>query len=205
MLNKLKWVLGVALVFVLILTTNLIDRRNFRQVKESIITIYDDHLVTKDLVLELSSHVHEKAIAVALCDSAFFASQNKAANKRIDELIYDLEKADLTPKADKALNRFKEDFETLKKDEKDLPQDKDALAIQLRDFEVARDLRDLGQDLDQLAEIQMLEGRREMFVGKQAVDAVELLTKMEIYLLIGMALLVQFMILYSPKRRKEEE
>lgn len=202
MLNKLKWVIGIALIFILILATNLIDQRNFRQVKESIVTIYEDHLVSKDMVIELSSIVHEKAIAVALCDSSFFAERNKMLNQRMDELIVDLRNVNLTKQAQTTLDLFQSDFEDLKALEAGLPQNNDELAAKLNDHGVANELSDLGEDLNKLAKIQFEEGRNEMFVGKKAVAAVELLTKIEIYILLGLALLVQVIILYTPKSKR---
>ena len=50
--NKIKWTLGILMVFVLIVTTNLIDRNNFVRVKDSVVSIYEDRLVAKNLILE---------------------------------------------------------------------------------------------------------------------------------------------------------
>ena len=63
--TKIKWVLSVLLVFFLILATNLIDKDNFRRVKNSIVTIYEDRLVANDLIFELSQLVHQKELAAA--------------------------------------------------------------------------------------------------------------------------------------------
>jgi len=51
--NKVKWVLGILIVFILILATNLIDRNNFIRVKDSVVTIYEDRLIASDLVFEM--------------------------------------------------------------------------------------------------------------------------------------------------------
>jgi hypothetical protein len=69
--NKIKWVLGILMVFVLIVATNLIDRSNFIQVRDSVVTIYEDRLIANDLIFEISKLVQEKEIAVALSDSIF--------------------------------------------------------------------------------------------------------------------------------------
>jgi hypothetical protein len=38
--NKMKWALGILLVFIIVLITNLIDRDNFNRIRYSIVTIY---------------------------------------------------------------------------------------------------------------------------------------------------------------------
>lgn len=69
--NKIKWVLSILMVFVLIVTTNLIDRNNFIRVKDSVVTIYEDRLIAKDLIFEMSKAVQEKEVAVAASDTTF--------------------------------------------------------------------------------------------------------------------------------------
>src|SRR5690606_29299306 len=70
--NKIKWILGILMVFVLIITTNLIDRNNFIRVRDSVVTIYEDRLIANDLIFEISKLVQEKEMAVAMSDSVFF-------------------------------------------------------------------------------------------------------------------------------------
>ena len=43
--DKLKWLLIIGVVFALVLATNLIDRRNFRNINDSVVSIYQDRLV----------------------------------------------------------------------------------------------------------------------------------------------------------------
>ena len=58
--NKLKWILGILMVFVLIIATNLIDKNNFVRVRDSVVTIYEDRLVANDLIFEMLKSVQEK-------------------------------------------------------------------------------------------------------------------------------------------------
>ena len=73
--NKVKWVLGILVVFLLIVATNLIDRNNFVRVRESVETLYEDRLIANDLLFELAKTVQENEIAVHLSDTSF--SENK--------------------------------------------------------------------------------------------------------------------------------
>ena len=69
--NKLKWILGILIVFVLIIATNLIDKNNFTRVRDSVVTIYEDRIIASDLIFELQQSIHEKEVAIVLKDSLF--------------------------------------------------------------------------------------------------------------------------------------
>ena len=58
--NKIKWILGILIVFVLIITTNLIDRNNFVRVRDSVVTIYEDRLIVKGIIYDISKTIQEK-------------------------------------------------------------------------------------------------------------------------------------------------
>mgnify|MGYP006207280059 CR=1 FL=1 len=62
--DKIKWVLGILMVFVLIITTNLLDRNNFVRVKDSVVSIYEDRLIANDLIFEISNSIKQKEIAI---------------------------------------------------------------------------------------------------------------------------------------------
>lgn len=70
--NKIKWVLGIFMVFILILATNLIDRNNFIRVKDSVVTIYEDRLIASDLVFDMFKLVKKMEVALKLSDTLFF-------------------------------------------------------------------------------------------------------------------------------------
>ena len=78
--EKVKWVLGILLIFVVVLTTNLVDRGNFNRIKNSVVTIYEDRIVANDLIFEISTLVHEKELAFRTSDSDFF---NKLGTLRV--------------------------------------------------------------------------------------------------------------------------
>lgn len=74
--NKAKWILGILMIFILIIATNLIDRNNFLRIKDSLDTIYEDRLIVKDLIFKMSKSVQEKELAVARLDTVFFLDKN---------------------------------------------------------------------------------------------------------------------------------
>lgn len=59
-LHRLKWVAAFLLVFVLIIGTNLLDRRHLQQMEATVESIYEDRLVAKELIFKMDRIIHEK-------------------------------------------------------------------------------------------------------------------------------------------------
>jgi hypothetical protein len=58
----------------------------------------------------------------------------------------------------------------------------------------------IKKNLDDLSKIQLLEGSKQMSISKKAIDSVELFTQIEIYLLIFLAIVIQIIVMYNPKK-----
>lgn len=187
--NKIKWVLSVLLVFFLILTTNLIDKENFRRVKNSIVTIYEDRIVANDLIFEYLLLIHEKELAVASSDTDFFKERNAQVKKKIENLTSRYLTTKLTDREAVVFEMFREDLSKLERIEASMDVDK-ATYDNL--------LFDIKEKLNELSKIQLKEGRNQVALSKEAFDDVELFTQLEIYILIFLAIVVQIIILYKP-------
>lgn len=192
--NKIKWVLGILLVFFLIVATNLIDRNNFTRVKDSVVTIYEDRLIAKDIVFELAILVQEKEMANALSDFDFLENQNKTVNEEIDELILKFLDTKLTVDEKRTLDNLQLNLNKLKAYEINTLEQK----INNKKL-VEAQLIKVKENLYDLSKIQLEEGRRQVFISKEAIDSVEVFTQIEIYLLIFLAILIQIIVIYKPK------
>ena len=193
--NKLKWILGIAMIFMLIMSTNLIDRNNFLRVRDSIVTIYEDRLVAKDIIFDMSKAIQTKRNALMLGDSLFFQSGNIKINTDLLYLIERFEQTKLTTAENRVFQKLKTEFSELQSQETSHDQSDEAKRKML----IVK-LDGLDETLDKLSEIQMQEGRRQMKVGKSAVSAVELYTQIELYLLLALAIVIQVIILYTPPK-----
>jgi len=194
--NKLKWVLGILMVFVIIVSTNLIDRNNFIRVKDSVVTIYEDRLIATDLIFEMSEAVHTKELAIALEDSIYYTKQNKEANQEVGELISRYELTRLTGNETKIFKELKNNFETLKTLELTYVES----SFKQKDL-LNQHISELKQNLSELSKIQINEGRKQMSISKKAIDTVELFTQIEIYLLVFLAIIIQIIVMYNPKKK----
>lgn len=194
--NKIKWILGILMVFVLIVTTNLIDRNNFVRVRDSVVTIYEDRLIANDLIFEISKLVQEKEMAVAMSDSVFFEGQNPNVNKTIQGFISSFEQTKLTPEESQVFSDLKENIQALMDSENDFVSSNFETKT-----EVLGHISSITGDLGRLSKIQLSEGSRQMSISKRAIDTVELFTQIEIYLLVFLAIVVQIIVMYNPKKQ----
>lgn len=195
--NKIKWVLGILMVLGLIALTNLIDRNNFVRVKDSIVTIYEDRIVANDLIFEMSESIHKKEVAMATTDSLYFMDKNHQANNKLEDLISRFEQTKLTKGESNIFKKFKNNFKELKKIEKIYIE-----SNLVKNTSLNNKITDLKNNLSSLSKIQLDEGRRQMSISKKAIDTVELFTQIEIYILIFLAIIVQIVVMYNPKKDK---
>ncbi len=196
--DKVKWILAILMVFVLILATNLIDKNNFVRVRDSVVTLYEDRLVAKSLIFDMSKAIQRKEVAVLKNDTTFFNDFNKNVNADLDRLISSFKTTKLTNEETKLFKRLEENFSDLKSAENTYKnsnfQDKTALQNQIIQFQ---------SNLDDLSDIQLKEGSRQLSLSKEALKTVELYTQIEIYFLVGLAIAVQIIILYNPRKKSE--
>lgn len=197
--RKVKWLLGISLVFILIIATNLIDRDSFRRMKGSVISIYEDRLVAKDIIFDINNLIHEKELIFHNINQTSFSKKNSALNKGIDSLIINYEKTKLTEEEFIEYEKFVSNVSALK-----LLEEKNDSSMFSNSKEYKQLLSNIKVNLSNLSHIQLDQGKREMGYSKSVMDSVELLTKMEIYVLIGLAILLQIMVIYTPKNQKED-
>lgn len=199
-LNKVKWVLGILVVFFLIVATNLVDKGNFESVKDSVVEIYEDRLVAKGIVFEISQLVQEKEMAHALSDAEYFTKNSQAADEHIRILLGNFSATKLTVNEKRIFDDLKSNLVLLTKYETPEYQlqtgNEDLVDVQ---FSLIK------EELKALSKIQIDEGKQLMLASQRAIEMVDLFTQIEIYFLIFMAVLIQIIILYKPKSSDEVE
>ncbi|MER3374191.1 MAG: MCP four helix bundle domain-containing protein [Allomuricauda sp.] len=194
--NKLKWILGILMIFVLIIATNLIDKNNFVRVRDSVVTIYEDRLVANDLIFKMLKSVHQKEMAISVSDSIFFNTQNPKVNDTIQSLISRFEQTKLTSEEAEVFNDLKRNVQSLSDSESQFKK-----SDYVDNSQVLDHIENLKTNLNDLSKIQLNEGSRQMSISKRAIDTVELFTQIEIYILVFLAILIQIIVMYKPKEK----
>ncbi len=197
--KRIQWFLAVLGVFLIILATNLMDKNNFLRVEEAVENIYNDRLLAKELLLGISIQFHEKELAYALKDSAYLQNQNDTVNARISELLKKFERAEATREEGFILEDLNENHAKLIHLEANT-QLKDTLytAACIDVFSA------INTNIKELSAEQVKEGRNQTFHARNAVNTAKLFSRMETYMLIFLALVLQVIILYNPKKKSSE-
>lgn len=190
--SKIKWILGIVLIFVLVITTNLIDRQNFAIVSDSIETIYADRLGAQDIIYDLSSSMQEKKL-LYLQNEQVLASGHQVINSRLDTDLDRFGKTRLTLAEASIFNQLKKEISLLKSYEGGVNDGSEPRN------DVHKTMDSIRKYLDDLSDVQMTEARRELHESKRAIASANLFTQLEIAALVIMAILVQIIILYTPK------
>ncbi|MEZ4722383.1 MAG: MCP four helix bundle domain-containing protein [Flavobacteriales bacterium] len=194
-LNLIKWTAALFFVLILIIATNLIDKRNFHQVAYSLETIYEDRLVAKDLIFEISLLMHEKSMALANSDSTFYNQRILKVNEKIDQLIKLYSETKLTQEERMAFERFQSDIAKLNRFEVGVTAVGDSREKYLKGQSAPVQMEKILEDLHVLSKIQIEEGKRQMLIGKAAVNSIDFFTQLEIYILIVIGILIQIILI----------
>ncbi len=192
---KLKWILGVLMIFLLIITTNLIDKENFKRINNSVTNIYEDRLIAKDIIFTIYKNINQKEHAILMADITFFKVNNLKINNDINALLQKFENTNLTLEEAQVFNTLKNQVITLNKieinDLDDLNNDK---------IKMLNHIKTVKNTLYNLSKIQLKEGERQVSLSNKAFSTIELFTQIEIYILVFLAIIIQIVILYYPKR-----
>lgn len=192
--NKIKWVAGVMLVFLIVLTTNLIDKDNFNKLRNSVITIYEGRVVASDIIFDIAILMQEKETALATADSAFMKEKNEVYNQNIQQFLARYEQTNLTEKEQQIFDQLKNNFDQTMKLEKALMEGSESSNIAL-----LQNIDQVVHNLYNLSKIQLKEGERQMLKSNKTMETIDLFTKLEIIFLVLIAIVIQVIILYKPK------
>ena len=195
--NKVKSILGVLIIFIIIITTNLVDKNNFNRVKQTVVNIYQDRLIANNIIFEISKNIHLKEKEVLLNNSARLSSKDDIINSSIENLIFDFEQTKLTIEEAKTLTNLKDNIKLLfDLENKNIENPSHDLKSKMM-----MKFSEIDKNLIKLSKIQINEGRRQFFIGKKAVSTIELFTQIEIGILVLLAITIQLIIIYEPQKK----
>lgn len=185
---KIKWVASILLVFFIVLVTNLIDRKNFNRLSQSVTTMYEDRIVASDLLFDMSLLIHQKELELLTADTI---APKKATAVQLNQLILKYEETKLTKRETFMFEELKAEVDKLNT----LEQQSTGRSLSKLKSTVDK----IQQYLHQLSKIQVEEGKRQVFISDKAKNTINLFTQGETIFLILMAILIQIIILYKPK------
>ena len=144
--------------------------------------------------MDMYKAVQEKKIAIITADEAFLGQRNGAVNKNLETLMERYEATKLTKNEAVAFESLRENIQALWSSE---AATKDSFSGNVKLLGM---IAQIEANLDELSEIQISEGRRQVSISKRATDSIELFTQLEVYVLIFLAIVIQVIILYKPRK-----
>ncbi|WP_435416428.1 hypothetical protein [Polaribacter aestuariivivens] len=192
--NRINIGLSLAIVFLLVLATNRIDKRHFETVQNTLNTIHNDRILAQDYVYKMSGILHQKRIL--LLDSTAIEKEI-VLNTQFETLIDVFAKTKLTTNESKKFKSLQKNFNELNK-------------IEQSNFNsgnyknVTKYLDALETDLNNLALIQVSESKNLISIAQKSLDNNKFISNLEIGFLILVGFIVQFVIFYRVKKQKNK-
>ena len=141
----------LAAAFLLVLASNRLNNRNFSTVEHGVDSVFEDRLVVQEYIYRLNNLFHKKEL---------FLANNTLDNGTIPQypeirsILADFGKTDLTREESLFLTSLKENYSELKTLEGN-HANKNA-----SEKEIVSVLNSISRNLDELAEVQLSEGRQ---------------------------------------------
>lgn len=191
--QKFNLALALLAVFFLILATNLVDRRHFETAQEALTSVYEDRVVAQHYIFEISTIVYQKEQQFIENNTNKWSVENDA---RIEELIEQFAGTKLTTSERRQFESLKEHLTTLERIETKYRENSTHNNTQV----IPEIFKHIKNDLDDLAETQILESKSKMFLAQKSLNTTNLLSNLELGLLIIVGIAIQFVIFYRIKK-----
>jgi hypothetical protein len=191
--QKFNLALALLAVFFLILATNLVDRRHFETAQEALTSLYEDRVVAQHYIFEISTIVYQKEQQFIENNTNKWSVENDA---RIEELIEQFAGTKLTTSERRQFESLKEHLTTLERIETKYREN----SINNNTQVIPEIFKHIKNDLNDLAETQILESKSKMFLAQKSLNTTNLLSNLELGLLIIVGIAIQFVIFYRIKK-----
>lgn len=190
-MQKVKAVVALAVVFLLVLATNKMDSNHFKVVKRTLSTVYKDRLVVQDYIYRFSKNLQEKKLDLALEDTI-----NQQLNDSINHLVKLYAETELTPSEARYFESFRTSLNQLYKLEQNFLEGKHDDEKQ----SIFKQHTVLNDQLDELSKIQLKEGKRQIEISNRSISTSDLISNIEIAVLIIIGIIIQALIFIRPMR-----
>ncbi|WP_318310942.1 MCP four helix bundle domain-containing protein [Flagellimonas crocea] len=184
----------LAAAFLLVLASNRLNNRNFSTVEHGVDSVFEDRLVVQEYIYRLNNLFHKKAL--------FLANHTVNEGKipqypEITTILADFERTDLTREESLYLTSLKENYAELKKLEDD------EISNEAVKQEIVSVLNRISGNLDELAEVQLSEGRQLTQQSKRSLGMNQMLSRIEIVFLIIIGILFLIIVFHKDKSNME--
>lgn len=196
--RKIKTGAALTVVFLLVLATNLMDRSHFTIVQKSLTTVYKDRLLANDYIYKIARQLQNKEGAMKIIDRERLSKINSSVNDSIQALIARYASTELTENEEVRFESLKKNLDRLIRHESKRPVNM-SIGRRLPSFKSKENyLYEIYEDLDALSKIQLEESNREISYSNRIINTSNLVSRLEIGVLIIIGLLIQMLIFVKP-------
>ncbi len=199
--QKIKVALLLAIVCLIIVLKNIYDKHNVDELGTTFSSVYEDRLLVESYIYELSNHLYQKKMMLdnlSEQDETKLHSQFETRNAAISTIISDYEKTKFTESESICFKDFKNNVAALQILESQY------LSLAGNEAQLAETRQQLNKtftlaasDLHRLSDIQVSEGKLLSDNSKKIVAGSSLLTQLELAILIGLAVMIQVLVIAS--------
>ena len=199
--QKIRAGIALAIVFLLIIATNQIDSNHFSIVKKTLTTVYEDRILVKNYIYNISRLLDKKQKALRSESYSQLDSLNTASNDSIRSLINKFSKTYLTEQEAVHFQSLENSLNSLFNHEKQLNLEK--IDDKLPTIDVIDNYYErIYIDLDALSKIQIEESRRQIMQSNKSIDTSDLISRIEIGVLIFIGIMLQLLIFLKPLKTR---
>lgn len=182
--------LVLAMTFLLVLGSNRMDQRHFSTIQNTVNSVYNDRVVVQAYIYELSSIFFNKKF-----DLLTEKRPNTSKNEKVEQLLLDFRKTELTPNELKHLNELSVKFGKLQDVEDRIVNPSTAIDADLGII-ADKTLDEIHLSLDALANIQLSESAQLTHLSNKSLGMNILLSKLEVAFLIIIGIAMMALIFY---------
>lgn len=189
MSRRINTIFSLAVVFLLVLATNRIDKHQFEEVQETVNELFKDRVMVQDYIFKIAKKIHKTQLAV----NTGTTTGKITLQAEIDELLTAIEETKLTRTEADLLIRIDKELTDLSKLSIQSGNTEDINTFNKR---IAR----LDAHLENLSAVQISESRNLTKSAEKSLYISGLIAKAEIFFIICIGLVMQFLIFYRIKK-----
>ncbi|HKL39717.1 MAG TPA: hypothetical protein VJ894_03510 [Cryomorphaceae bacterium] len=186
--EKIRTVLGLVMVILLVFITNRLDQEHFEEVQGTITTIYEDRVVAQYDLFLLTNLIHGVQMRMNSGDTVSLDSSGE-----LERVLTEYGQTTLTKRENEIFGRLNENLNKLRTPEI-IPGGSNTKTTFER----------IHQNLEELSEIQVKESKSLKIQAQDSLDSSNLMSNMEMILIIIFGVVLQF-VLFSGGKRKVKE
>ena len=186
--EKIRTVLGLVMVILLVFITNRLDQEHFEEVQGTITTIYEDRVVAQYDLFQLTNLIYDVQLRMSSGELVSLDSSGE-----MERVLNEYGQTTLTKRENEIFGRLKENLNKLSATDS-IPQGSTT----------ATTFERVHENLKELSEIQVKESKTLKIQAQDSLDSSNLMSNMEMILIIIFGVVLQF-VLFSGGKRKVKE